>query len=82
MHSHRRLPLFLFHSLTPFQEVYIVRGEDPSNVVTIPVQNSLTHQILSMWETFKHLKETFVVSDREELATTSVACAETRRRYG
>ena len=57
-------------------------GEDTSNVVTIPVQNSLTHQILSMWEAFKNLKQTFVVSDRAELATTSLACAETRRRYG
>jgi hypothetical protein len=47
-------------------ETYIVWGEDDSNVTVIPAQNRLTHQILIMWQSFKGLKQTFVVSCRVE----------------
>jgi hypothetical protein len=42
--------------------------EDASNVAVtaMPVQNRITLQILSMWEPFKVLKETFSVSLRAE----------------
>ena len=42
----------------------LVWGEDDSNVVVtvIPTQNRVTLQILSMWQPFKDLKLTFVVS--------------------
>ena len=43
-----------------------MRGEDASNVADIPPQNRLTHQILSMWQHFKDLKQTFAVSRRAE----------------
>ena len=43
-----------------------MRGEDASNVAIIPDQNRLTHQILSMWQPFKVLKQTFAVSCRAE----------------
>jgi hypothetical protein len=43
-----------------------VRGEDTSNVATIPAQNRLTHQILHHFQQFKDLKETFAVSHRAE----------------
>ena len=43
-----------------------MRGEDASNVAAIPAQNRLTHQILSMWQHFKDLKQTFAVSRRAE----------------
>ena len=45
-----------------------MRDEDVSNVVVtvIPVQNRVTLQILSMWQPFKDLKLTFVVSHRVE----------------
>jgi len=43
-----------------------VRGEDASNVASIPAQNGLTHKILSMWSPFKDLKQTFAVSLRAE----------------
>ena len=39
-------------------------GEDASNVTVIPAQNRLTHQILSNWQLFKDLKQTFAVSHR------------------
>ena len=52
-------------------ESSIVREVDVSNVVVIPVQNRLTHQILShqilnMCQPFKDLKQTFVVYRRTE----------------
>ena len=43
-----------------------MRGEDTSNVVTIPTQKTLTHQILSLCQAFKDLKQIFVVSRRTE----------------
>ena len=43
-----------------------MRGEDASNVVVIPTQVRVTQQILSRWYPFKDLKQTFVVSHREE----------------
>ena len=43
-----------------------MRGEDVSNVASIPAQNRLTHQILSTWQPFKDLKQTFAVSHRAE----------------
>ena len=43
-----------------------MRGEDASNVAVtaIPAQNRVTLQILSMWQPFKDLKQTFAVSRR------------------
>ena len=58
-------PLFL-PQLNKLHEASIVRGEDASNVAAIPAQNRLTHQILSMWQHFKDLKQTFAVSRRAE----------------
>ena len=43
-----------------------MRGEDASNVASIPTQNRLTHQILSKWQHFKDLKQTFAISRRAE----------------
>ena len=37
-------------------------GEDDSNVVAIPTQHRVTQQILSRWQPFKDLKQTFAVS--------------------
>jgi hypothetical protein len=48
------------------RETYCMWGEDDSNVVTIPTQNRLTHQILSMWKHFKDLRQTFTDSCRAE----------------
>jgi hypothetical protein len=58
-------PLFL-PQLNKLHEASIVRGENASNVVAIPAQNRLTHQILSMWQHFNDLKQTFAVSRRAE----------------
>ena len=43
-----------------------MRGEDASNVVAIPTQHRVTQQILSRWQPFKDLKQTFAVSRRAE----------------
>jgi hypothetical protein len=72
--------LFLPH-LNSLHEAYIVRGEDASNVAAIPAQNRLTHQILSMWQHFKDLKQTFAVF-RPPCGTASLACAAVLCRYG
>jgi hypothetical protein len=42
----------------------LVWGEDVSNVAVtaIPAQHRVTLQILSMWQPFKDLKQTFAVS--------------------
>ncbi len=59
--------LSYFRSLTSFKTLTkIVRGEDTSNVVVIPTQNRVTHQILNMCQPFKDLKQTFPVSLRAE----------------
>ena len=58
-------PLFL-PQLNQLHELSIVRGEDASNVVAIPTQHRVTQQILSRWQPFKDLKQTFVVSRRAE----------------
>ena len=50
----------LLPQLNCLHQANIVRGEDASNVAAIPAQNRLTHQILSMWQHFKDLKQTFV----------------------
>ena len=63
--EHEADPLLL-PQLTRLHEVYHSRGEDDSNVATIPDQNRVTHQILSQWQPFKDLKQTFVVSHRVE----------------
>ena len=52
--------------LNQLHELSIVRGEDASNVVVIPTQDRVTHQILSRWQPFKDLKQTFTVSHRAE----------------
>jgi hypothetical protein len=52
--------------LNRLHEAYFVRGEDASNVAAIPTQNKLIHQILSMWQHFKDLKQTFADSRRSE----------------
>ena len=59
-------PLFL-PQLNQFHGVSFVWGEDTSNVVTIPTQHRVTQQILSRWQPFKDLKQTFAVSRRAEL---------------
>ena len=58
-------PLFL-PQLNQLHELSIVRGEDASNVVVIPTQHRVTQQILSRWQPFKDLKQTFAVSRRAE----------------
>ena len=58
-------PLFL-PQLNQLHEFSIVRGEDASNVVTIPSQNRVTQQILSRCQPCKDLKKTFAVSRRAE----------------
>jgi hypothetical protein len=52
--------------INKLQEDSIVWGEDASSVATIPTQNRMTHQILSMCQHFKDLKQIFVVSHRTE----------------
>ena len=45
----------------------ILWGEDASEAgLTIPSQVRLTHQILQHWQSFRDLKQTFVVSSRVE----------------
>jgi len=56
----------LLPQLTRLHEAYHVRGEDASNVAAIPAQNRLTHQILSMWQHFEDLDQTFAVSHLAE----------------
>ncbi len=56
----------LIPQLNGLHQANIVRGKDDSNVAAIPTQNRLTHQILSMWQHFKDLKQTFAVSRRAE----------------
>jgi hypothetical protein len=58
-------PLFI-PQLNRLHEAYIVRGEDASNVAAIPAQNRLPQQIISLWQPFKDLKQTFAVSRRPE----------------
>ena len=58
-------PLFL-PQLNQLHELSFVRGEDASNVVAIPTQHRVTQQILSRWQPFKDLKQTFAVSRRAE----------------
>jgi hypothetical protein len=41
-----------------------VRGEDSSNMPTIPSQNRVTQQIIRLWQPFHDLKQTFEVSRR------------------
>jgi hypothetical protein len=64
----------VFPQLSKFHEASHVRGEDASNVATIPPQNWLTHQILSMWQHFKDLKQTFAVSHRAEQGILGLLC--------
>ena len=58
-------PLFL-SQLNHLHEVYIVWGDDVSNVAdaVIPVQNRFTQQIIILCHPFKDLNQTFVVSRR------------------
>ena len=62
LRSRRMLPSMSRSSID--SEDSLVWGEDDSNVVVtvIPTQNRVTLQILSMWQPFKDLKLTFVVS--------------------
>ncbi len=55
---------FIIPQINLLHETYIVWGEDASNgaVTTIPSQNKVTLQILSMWSPFQDLKQTFTVS--------------------
>jgi hypothetical protein len=58
----------LIPQLHHLHEVYIVRGEDVSNVAVavIPAQKRLTQQSISLCQPFKDLKQTFAVSRRAE----------------
>jgi hypothetical protein len=56
----------LIPQLNRLHEAYFLRGDDASNVAAIPTQNRLTHQILSMWQHFKDLKQTFADWRRAE----------------
>ncbi len=58
-------PLFL-PQLNQLHDLSFVWGEDVSNVVTIPTQHRVTQQILSRWQPFQDLKQTFVVSHHAE----------------
>ena len=49
-----------------YHELSFVRGEDASKLVAIPTQHRVTQQILSRWQPFKDLKQTFAVSRRAE----------------
>ncbi len=56
----------LIPQLTRLHEAYHVRGEDTSNMPTIPSEHRVTIQILKHWHTFKVLQQTFSVSRRAE----------------
>ena len=43
-----------------------MRGEDASNMPTIPTQHRVTQQIIKRWQPFHDLRKTFVVSRRAE----------------
>ena len=58
--------LCLFLQLTRLHEAYNVRGEDASNMPTIPSQHRVNMQILKHWQPFQDLKLTFAVSRRAE----------------
>ncbi len=51
---------------THCHETFHTRGEDVSNVASIPDQHRVTQQILSRWKPFKEIKQTFAVSRRAE----------------
>jgi hypothetical protein len=52
--------------MNPLHEVYHVRGEDDSNMTTIPSQHRVTMQILEHWQPFQDLKLTLSVLRRAE----------------
>ena len=56
----------LIPQLNRRNEAFLVRGEDASNMLTIPSQNKVTQQIISLWQPFKDLKQAFAVSRRAE----------------
>ncbi len=56
----------LLPQLTRLSEAYHVRGEDDTNMPTIPSQHRVTMQILEHWQPFQDLKLTFAVSRRAE----------------
>ena len=58
--------LLLIPQLNRLNEAFLVRGEDASNMLTIPSQNKVTQQIISLWQPFKDLKQAFAVSRRAE----------------
>ena len=64
-HQQETDPLFL-PLLNKLHQGFYVRGEDASNLTTIPLQSRVTLQILNHSYPFKDLKETFAVSRRGE----------------
>ena len=57
------LPSFFRRSTSSMR---LIRGGEDASKVTIPDQKTLTHQILSLCQTFKDLMQTFEVSRRAE----------------
>ena len=64
-HQQETGPLFIPH-LPRLHESFHVRGEDDSNMTTIPTQKRLTLQILNHWRPFQVFQQTFSVSHRSE----------------
>ena len=58
--------ILLIPQLNRLNEAFLVRGEDASNMLTIPSQNKVTQQIISLWQPFKDLNQAFAVSRRAE----------------
>ena len=65
MSALKAVPLLL-PQLNRLNEVFLVRGEDASNMPTIPSQKRITTQILKNWRPFQVLKQAFAVSRRAE----------------
>jgi hypothetical protein len=56
----------LIPQLNRLNEAFLVRGEDASNMPTIPTQKRITTQILKHWRPFEVLQEALAVSRRAE----------------
>jgi hypothetical protein len=73
--SQQEASTLLIPQLKKLPEAFHVRGEDTSNLPTIPLQKRFTRQILKHLQPFKDLKETFAT------VPCSFACARSSALY-
>jgi hypothetical protein len=63
--------ILLIPQLNRLNEAFLVRGEDASNMLTIPSQNKVTQQIISLWQPLKTSSRPW----RSGVALNSSVCA-------